>query len=131
MDPSASTTNDSNDTPEMSPSKLECHTPTFKEGSKRDTMSSTASQNPYVSRLSENQTDDKSQPKFSLLKQLFAGPEERIDEVRETPPNDNSPTLWKRLPELLTSITHECFSDEKHTMFCLDCKEFVCELCYL
>ena len=88
MDPSASTTHDSTDTPEMSPSKLECQTPTFKEGSKRATVSSSASANlessinPYVGKESE----EKSPAGFSLLKQLFAGPENTIDEVRETPP---------------------------------------------
>ena len=49
MDPSTSTTHDSTDTPELSPSKLECQTPTFKEGSKRATVSSSASQNPEIS----------------------------------------------------------------------------------
>ena len=89
MDPSTSTTHDSTtDTPELSPSKLECQTPTFKEGSKRATVSSSASQNldssqnPYISKESE----DKNTVGFSLLKQLFAGPENTIDEVREPSP---------------------------------------------
>ena len=119
---SASTTHESVSTPEESPIK-QCQTPHFKETSWDGTISSNNSKKQGVPYLAQDASTEDKQPSFSLIKSLFSS----TVPLKQT--KNDSPSL-SSIQSSKNVENHECFADESQILYCQQCSEFVCSLCY-